>query len=398
MRAGVAHVNVPTGAHAQFRRAGDRGFSPSETTSVALHSGTAVELELGRLKFRIGNVPAAQGTPRAGLRSADRSTLGAFGLSFGAAAALIASFAFWMPALDATDTDDFERDRLVTMKQYLSAAAERSREEIAENAQSGLSDKQHGAPMEAARRPAGALGKALAQTTNRRAAVAGDSRFTELSHAQMAEAAGNFGMIALLGSLSSVSAGSSPFERSLALGHDSMDAGGGMWGDEPGESGGSGLGLVGPGNGGGGHGLGVGMDGIRTCGSGNCSPSGFAKSFGRQGNGHESTAPNVRQATASDVSGALPAEIVQRIVRQNYGRFRLCYETGLRGNPNLSGRVTARFVIGRDGSVSSVQNGGSDLPDPGVVSCVVQAFYGLSFPAPDNGIVRVNYPILFSVG
>jgi hypothetical protein len=38
------------------------------------------------------------------------------------------------------------------------------------------------------------------------------------------------------------------------------------------------------------------------------------------------------------------------------------------------------------------------LPDPGVISCVVQAFYGLSFPAPDNGIVRVSYPIMFSVG
>jgi hypothetical protein len=70
----------------------------------------------------------------------------------------------------------------------------------------------------------------------------------------------------------------------------------------------------------------------------------------------------------------------------------------LRVNPNLTGRVTARFVISREGSVSNVQNGGSDIPDSGVVSCVVQAFYGLSFPAPDNGIVSVSYPIMFSPG
>jgi hypothetical protein len=55
-------------------------------------------------------------------------------------------------------------------------------------------------------------------------------------------------------------------------------------------------------------------------------------------------------------------------------------------------------VIDRAGAVTLAQNGGSDLPDSAVVSCVLSAFYGLSFPAPDNGTVRVSYPILFSVG
>jgi hypothetical protein len=98
------------------------------------------------------------------------------------------------------------------------------------------------------------------------------------------------------------------------------------------------------------------------------------------------------------VSGRLPPEIIQRIVRQNAGRFRLCYENGLRGNPNLQGRVSVRFIIGRDGAVSSVGNGGSDLPDTSVVSCVTRAFYGLSFPQPEDGIVTVVYPIMFTPG
>ena len=85
-------------------------------------------------------------------------------------------------------------------------------------------------------------------------------------------------------------------------------------------------------------------------------------------------------------------------MRQNFGRFRLCYENGLRNNPNLQGRVAVRFVIGRDGAVSNVGNGGSDMPDSGVVSCVVRAFYGLSFPQPEGGIVTVVYPIMFSPG
>jgi hypothetical protein len=81
--------------------------------------------------------------------------------------------------------------------------------------------------------------------------------------------------------------------------------------------------------------------------------------------------PSVRMG-ATSVSGRLPPEVIQRIVRQNFGRFRLCYENGLRNNPNLQGRVSVRFVIGRDGAVSNVGNGGSDLPDSGVVSCVVR--------------------------
>jgi hypothetical protein len=55
-------------------------------------------------------------------------------------------------------------------------------------------------------------------------------------------------------------------------------------------------------------------------------------------------------------------------------------------------------VIGRDGSVSNVKNGGSDLPDNDVVSCVLGAYHGLSFPEPEGGIVTVVYPIQFAPG
>ncbi|MCA9618135.1 MAG: AgmX/PglI C-terminal domain-containing protein, partial [Myxococcales bacterium] len=90
-----------------------------------------------------------------------------------------------------------------------------------------------------------------------------------------------------------------------------------------------------------------------------------------------------------------PPEVIQRIIRSNYGRFRGCYESALRTNPNLQGRVAVSFMIGRNGTVQAV-SGGGDLPDGGVISCVSQAFYGLSFPAPEGGVVRVTYPILFS--
>lgn len=104
------------------------------------------------------------------------------------------------------------------------------------------------------------------------------------------------------------------------------------------------------------------------------------------------------RAGGASISGRLPPEVISRIIRQNFGRFRLCYENGLRNNPNLQGRVAVRFVIGADGAVSNVGNGGSDMPDGGVISCVVRAFYGLSFPRPEGGIVTVVYPMMFSPG
>lgn len=107
--------------------------------------------------------------------------------------------------------------------------------------------------------------------------------------------------------------------------------------------------------------------------------------------------PRLRMGAVT-VSGRLPPEVIQRIVRQNFGRFRLCYENGLINNPNLIGRVTVRFVIGQDGAISNVSNGGSDLPDSRVVSCIVRAFYGMSFPQPEGGIVTVVYPIMMTPG
>ena len=138
-----------------------------------------------------------------------------------------------------------------------------------------------------------------------------------------------------------------------------------------------GLGLSGTGEGGGGFG------------------QGFGSGHGRLGGEHRTKPPSVRMGSVS-VSGRLPPEVIQRIVRRNFGRFRFCYENGLRNNPDLQGRVSVRFIIGSEGNVVMAANGGSDLPDSGVVACVVRSFSGLTFPAPEGGNVVVTYPIVFA--
>lgn len=98
------------------------------------------------------------------------------------------------------------------------------------------------------------------------------------------------------------------------------------------------------------------------------------------------------------VFGSLSREVITPIVRKHFGRFRLCYENGLRNNPNLQGRIQVRYTILQDGSVFHPINGGSDLPDGAMVACVVRSFAGLSFPRPERGIVTVTSHFSFSPG
>ncbi len=163
---------------------------------------------------------------------------------------------------------------------------------------------------------------------------------------------------------------------------DGTTAKGNMWGDEIGDAfGAGGLGLQGIGEGGGGIGIG-------TIGTG----PGFGSGGGRLGSSKRTT-PKIK-AGATDVQGRLPPEVIQRIVRQNFGRFRLCYENALRTKPKLQGTVRVSFTIDPAGNVSAA-SGGGDLPDAATVSCVSRAFYNLSFPKPETGVVKVTYPIRF---
>ncbi len=225
--------------------------------------------------------------------------------------------------------------------------------------------------------------------------------------------------------------GDTPWGRDQ--GNDPLSATGNMWGDAIGDSfGAGGLGLSGVGEGGGGRGEGIGLGnapspapttatrgnpqpdarprspateesiglgnvGTVGHGAGTGTGQGFGSAQGRLSGAHANRVPSVRQG-ATTVSGRLPPEVIQRIVRQNFGRFRLCYENGLRTDPNLAGRVSVRFVIGADGLVKATTDGGSDLPSPAVVSCVVRGFTNLSFPQPEGGSVTVVYPIIFNPG
>ena len=130
--------------------------------------------------------------------------------------------------------------------------------------------------------------------------------------------------------------------------------------------------------------------------------------------------------------GRIHPTVIQRIVRTHYSRLRACYEQGLGRNPNLRGRVSVSFVIGRDGKVTraelappspddptllhlleaarkkadqqqgttlddsaAIEQQGTTLDDSAAIECMLKVFRDLEFPEPDGGIVTVVYPIMF---
>ncbi|HEX8792775.1 MAG TPA: M56 family metallopeptidase [Polyangiaceae bacterium] len=101
---------------------------------------------------------------------------------------------------------------------------------------------------------------------------------------------------------------------------------------------------------------------------------------------------------ARDPGGRLPPEVIQDVVRSNFGRFRTCYESGLQHNAKLQGTVTIKYVINLDGTTQQASDDGSTMPDPQVVQCVVAGFAQLTYPPPQGGYVTVVYPIQFAPG
>jgi hypothetical protein len=98
----------------------------------------------------------------------------------------------------------------------------------------------------------------------------------------------------------------------------------------------------------------------------------------------------------SAITGRIPAEVIRAEVRSHFGKFRMCYEEVLKVDPKLGGRITTRFIIGLDGTVTEVAASQLTLPSCAFAQCVLDHFEDMTFPKPEGGIVTVTYPIQFA--
>ena len=359
-----------------------------------------MELEHSGLAFVVNAVHAGRHEPTGFFSRLDAAAYAYFALSLVLHLGIVTSLAFFMPHMAADDAEALDRDALLMMQHMLNAAAERE-EEKTETADVPVPTPEGGAGAQAAG-PSGTMGTPTTHQTDGRFAVKGPPENAErhLAREDVKREAGEFGLIGLLntGLGGDPRAPTSPWGQDDALGSDAVSARGTMWGATIGDAAGvGGLGLSGVGELGGGDATGIGLSRVGTVGQGGPDGDlgGFGHGHGRPGGVYT---PHTPRMTIGDtkVNGHIPREVIQRIVRQNFGRFTLCYKDGLRTNPNLAGRVVVKFVIDHSGGVMLSQDGGSDMRDSAVVACVVRSFGALSFPAPEGGIVTVEYPIVLS--
>lgn len=111
---------------------------------------------------------------------------------------------------------------------------------------------------------------------------------------------------------------------------------------------------------------------------------------------HESDAPTVGVKDPIMI-GNVDKATIDRIVKQHLPQIRTCYERELSRNPKLSGKITVKFVIAKDGQVSTSNSAHSTLGSRVAEECIHGHFRRMRFPAPKGGgIAMIRYPLIFN--
>jgi hypothetical protein len=97
-------------------------------------------------------------------------------------------------------------------------------------------------------------------------------------------------------------------------------------------------------------------------------------------------------------SGHLDPQVVRSGINARMSRMRACYTAGLRRDSTLRGEMKIKFVIDTTGHAINVEDAGSRMKDKQVLTCVMNEFMALRFPAPEGGIVYIVYPLLLGPG
>ena len=107
---------------------------------------------------------------------------------------------------------------------------------------------------------------------------------------------------------------------------------------------------------------------------------------------------NVGVSRGGDIggSGEFDAGTVQRQIKQRLKSITRCYESELRKNPSLAGKVTVTFTIQERGNVTDARASENTTGSPAVAECVTRTISRFRFnPGPDGGSVTFRYPFVF---
>ena len=109
--------------------------------------------------------------------------------------------------------------------------------------------------------------------------------------------------------------------------------------------------------------------------------------------------PSAESPAAAGPRDARGKDEIQRVIADNRGKVRACYEAALKANPGIAGDLVVSFIINPDGSVKNaeVNWSESELHVPELDSCTLEVVQALKFPPSSRGLEsKVNYPFNFN--
>ena len=74
-------------------------------------------------------------------------------------------------------------------------------------------------------------------------------------------------------------------------------------------------------------------------------------------------------------------QLIEETIQQQHSKIAECYQRQLKRRRTISGRLSVRFVIAEDGTVTEVSAKEDTLDFPKVTDCVLDIIEGLRFPA-----------------
>ena len=108
--------------------------------------------------------------------------------------------------------------------------------------------------------------------------------------------------------------------------------------------------------------------------------------------------PRVKAADISEVDGQIDKKGVASAIRKRSAAFQQCYETALKSDSKLQGKLVVEFTINEQGRVNDTRVVKDGLNSPTVARCVQARLKSLRFPKPADGEVSVTYPFVFTLG
>lgn len=101
-------------------------------------------------------------------------------------------------------------------------------------------------------------------------------------------------------------------------------------------------------------------------------------------------------AARPTIFGSIDADLIRRVIHSHRDQIRYCYESRLLAHPGLHGRLTVRFIIGREGRVGTAAMVDDTVHEPALTRCVMARLKTWQFPRPKGGGVGiVTYPFAF---